>query len=453
MKKNYFIPSLLMLSLVSCNDVMEDSQIGETPNVLSEQSNKRSYEEALLVAQQSISMLDDNSSPTRAEAQSRYIDLDKSTAIISSDKTLTRSSDADNDTLMYVFNFNDNQGFAIVSAEKATEGLIAVTESGCYNPSDSTDTGFNRYMAAAKQYILANKNKENPNPERAQVGQLEMVDTIGVYNISPRITVKWGQTGHEGEFCPNYVSGCAHTATAMIMSYFEYPTVINLTYSGAPYSYRNLNWSGMKSYIRRSDCIYVPYSMVFCTNEDHKSIGYLCRELAHNTGDNFYYNPDYTEANIVNIRSTLIDYGYSVGTVTSYQNLANTNTLENLLSDGKLIYMRGGNINGEGHAWTIDGIYRYTVHYRWYEYEVNNEFPEFPLLTLIDEQYNTYRYNHINWGYDGYNNGYFNDGVFSYFGNAYSYDSSSYIQTTTDNNLKAEYNFAYNIQFISIYKN
>lgn len=450
MKKNYFIPSLLMLSLVSCNDVMEDSQIGETPNVLSEQSNKRSYEEALLVAQQSISMLDDNSSPTRAEAQSRYIDLDKSTAIISSDKTLTRSSDADNDTLMYVFNFNDNQGFAIVSAEKATEGLIAVTESGCYNPSDSTDTGFNRYMAAAKQYILANKNKENPNPERAQVGQLEMVDTIGVYNISPRITVKWGQTGHEGEFCPNDVSGCMHTAAAMVMSYFEYPTVLEITYNGQPYTYRSLNWSGINSFIGKYE--YHPkHNHNSCTNEDHKSIGYICRELAHRTHNKFYYNPNETSANMADLRSALIDFGYSVGDDTSYQYLANTNTIENHLSNGKLILMKGKNYLDEGHAWAIDGIYRYTVHYRWYEYEVNNDFPEFPILTLIDEQYNTYRYNHINWGRDGSNNGYFNDGVFSFYGNAYSYDSSNYILTTTDNNLKAEYIFAYDISFITIY--
>lgn len=451
MKKNYFIPSLLMLSLVSCNDVMEDSQIGETPNVLSEQSNKRSYEEALLVAQQSISMLDDNSSPTRAEAQSRYIDLDKSTAIISSDKTLTRSSDADNDTLMYVFNFNDNQGFAIVSAEKATEGLIAVTESGCYNPSDSTDTGFNRYMAAAKQYILANKNKENPNPERAQVGQLEMVDTIGVYNISPRITVKWGQTGHEGEYCSNGHSGCSVTAAAMIMSYFEYPTEIQLTYNGQPYSYRNLNWTGMKSYISVIEAPLLIHNCDTCTNDDHKSIGHLCRQLGKLTGS--IYNNGDTETSVQTLRNVISNLGYTIGDYTSYEYLANTNTLENLLSDGKLIYMRGENINGEGHAWAIDGIYRYTVHYRWYEYEVNNEFPEFPILTLIDEQYNTYRYNHINWGFDGYNNGYYNDGVFSFYGYAYGYDDNTRIYHTTIQTLIQNDNYCDDLKFFSVYYN
>ena len=32
------------------------------------------------------------------------------------------------DTLLYVFNFEDEQGFAVVSAIRQTEGLIAVIE-------------------------------------------------------------------------------------------------------------------------------------------------------------------------------------------------------------------------------------------------------------------------------------------------------------------------------------
>lgn len=307
MKINYFISIIFLLSIISCNDIMEDSQMTEFSYLHKEQADKRSYEEALHIAQQSISMLDDSLAPTRGTTQVRYIDLQKTTAIVCSNDMVTRSSGSPkNDTLMYVFNFNDNQGFAIVSAEEATEGLIAITESGSYNPSDTTDSGFNRFIG--------------------------------------------------------------------------------------------------------------------------------------------------TGANMADIRDALISYGYSVGDVTSYQYLANTTTIENHLSDGKIILMTGKNYLGEGHAWVIDGFYRYTVHYRWYEYTPNNELPDYPLLTLINEQYNQYRYNHINWGYDGFNNGFFSDGVFSYYGNAYSYDSSNYIQTTNNNNLKAEYNFSVNVNFITIYK-
>ena len=452
MKINYLILTIFLLSMISCNDIIEDSQMSEISHLHKEQADKRSYEEAIRIAQQSISMLDSSLVTTRGTTQARQIDLHKTTAIVCSNDMVTRSSDSpENDTLMYVFNFNDNQGFAVVSAEESTEGLIAITESGSYNPSDTTDSGFNRFMAAAKLYILANKDKKKNNLTRAQVGQLERVDTIGIYSISPRITVKWGQTGHEGEFCSNGVSGCMHTAAAMIMSYFEYPTGISLTYEDAPYTYRALNWSGIKSFVGKYE--YIPtHDYDLCMNEDHKSIGYLCRELAHKTGDNFNYNPLGTSANMLDLRNALISYGYSVGDITYYQNLVNTTTVENHLSDGKLILMAGVSSLGGGHAWVIDGFYRYTIHYRRYEYTPNNELPDFPLLTLIEEQYNQYRYNHINWGGNGYNNGFFSDGVFSFYGNAYSYDSSNYIGTTNNNNLITENNFSVNVNFITIYK-
>lgn len=447
---------ILLLSVVILYSNCTDEVVGiddALTAVFKENPKKRSVAEAIQIAQNAIPMLDD-STQTRNSLLTRQIDFGQSPVVVcSNEMKLTRSAESEGiDTLMYVINYADNQGFAVVSADRATEGLIAVIESGEYNPSDTTDTGFRRYMAAAKLYISANRVKENKEPSRAPKGFYFEYDTVGINTIPARITVKWGQDFHEGQFCPNGDSGCSHTAAAMIMSYFEYPSYLVLTYL-TPNVYRTLNWSGMKNYINCYDCLYyVLNGISYCTNEDHKSIGHLCRELAHKTGNHFFYNPNKTQGGIDQIRTALLSIGYSVGNVTSYQNFVNTSTIMDYLSDGKLIFMCGfNNFNGNGHAWAIDGYYGFTVHSCYYEYGFTNGLPDPPIL--MDEQYNTHRYNHINWGQNGINNGYFVDGVFSYYGNAYSYDSNYYVHTTTDPDLMAEGNFANNVQFITIYKN
>ncbi len=455
--KKWFLSTLVVLSLAGCNETDDLISIDMQGTTSPKRSQLRSYEEAKFIALQSISMLDsdsDNSVTTRGASSSRTLQ-DKDTYVVCVDPSETRSSESfDNDTLMYVFNFENNQGFAIVSAEKGTEGLIAVIESGHYNPSDTIDTGFRRYMTAAKLYISANRAQENTEPNRAPKGFYYEIDTTAWCNIPARITVKWGQNFHEGQFCPNQTSGCSNTAAAMIMSYFEYPTLLEIRYNGFPYTYRTLNWSGIKNYINRYSCSYAFLNNVSsCTNEDHKSVGHLCRELAERAESTFYYDPNSTLTETQKIRNTLSDFGYTVGSITSYQNLVNTSTIRDHLSDGKLIYMRGSNNteNSGGHAWVIDGYYGFTVHSCYYEYGFTNGLPDPPVL--MDEQYHTHRYNHINWGYNGNNNGYFVDGVFSYYETAYNYDNNFYVHATTDPDLIADYNFANSVLFFTIYKN
>ena len=48
----------------------------------------------------------------------------------------------------------DNKGFAVISASKKTEAVLAITESGNYDPYVVKGIeGFDYYMDAAKTYI------------------------------------------------------------------------------------------------------------------------------------------------------------------------------------------------------------------------------------------------------------------------------------------------------------
>ena len=439
------------LGFVGCSDeeigiLQEESQESGVKAL----SNKRSYAEALEIAVNSIKMLESDETATRSSRVKREVDFSQKPIPITDMNLMTRTSASEeNDTLIYIFNFKGNQGYAAVSTEKATEGLIAVVEEGTYDQSEISDTYISQYLKAAKRYICAKRDSITPRPNRAHRACYTELDTISQLTISPRIDVKWGQNNHEGRYCPNYTSGCTITAGAMIMSYFEYPTGISLSYDGAPQSFITLNWSGIKTYI--SPLVNSPCLLHTCNNAYHRSVGYLCRQLGE-IANATYYSDRHTSTSTEDIRDALSYYGYTASPIGSYQYLANTYTLENQLSNGCLILMTGKNSSGEGHAWVVDGIKRLTTHYKYYEYGFTNGLPDPPIL--VDEQYNTYRYNHINWGYYGRNNGYFNDGVFSFFSTPYEYDDNNLNGTPSDySNFTYENGiFAYDLLYFSVYK-
>ena len=224
MKKG--IISMMVIALMTA---CTNQETIESVPVLTEQStvnnNIRSYEDALKIAQASITMLDGYKSSTRGKLNSRKIDLDNSRNVIKY-KNKTRSNLGINDTLIYVFNFENEEGFVLVSASEKTEAVLAITEQGSYNPEVKSEiAGFELFIDLAKEYVAYTSKDENCKTCTRGL----QVDTF-VHNytitVEPYVTVKWGQSTPEGEFCPNYIAGCSNTAMAQIMSYYQYPSGI-----------------------------------------------------------------------------------------------------------------------------------------------------------------------------------------------------------------------------------
>lgn len=149
MKKNIFlsvVASLLMVSCTSDNDFEQKEPIS---------SDIRSLNEALKIAQESLDILNEEYE-TRGIPQIRSINPKKCKIVRSGS---TRSSEGANDTLMYVFNFDDEQGFAIVSAPKNAEDLLAITEIGSFEPDIQTGIeGFDEFILKAKEYCQEKQN-------------------------------------------------------------------------------------------------------------------------------------------------------------------------------------------------------------------------------------------------------------------------------------------------------
>lgn len=396
---------------------------------------KRSYDEALAIAQESLSMLDD--AKTRS-GQCRTIDLSNTQYVLSN---RTRSGQDTLDTLLYIFNFADDAGFSIVSANKAMTGLLAVTEAGNYNENAlKAYTGLNMFINMAKRYSMHEKG-----------GLIPYCDTLLVLNsnIGPLINVTWGQQFPEGLYCPNTIAGCATTALLQITSYFEYPTQLQLTFAQADTSSVTLNWSDMKLHTCGGS---YPCSF-FCpaTEQAHKNIGRLSRQCTKYSSSTFYINDnntipenspllfDYhtynalsgakTSTYLSGSRNALNQLGYSLTNTTGYS----ASAIRSYLKSHWLIYLSGTDYssgNAVGHGWVIDG-------YNDQECHIYSHITAPPSIIVTHKHYN-----HINWGWYGYFNGYFYDGVFA-IGNAHAYDNYKHYSDSAD--------YSYNLQIFGVH--
>lgn len=416
--KKYIFTLLALAVLAACtNNDFSELVVNSKPKTPQYDPNRRSYNEALEIAQKSIDILGSEDPVTRASEPVRTINLKNGVKVYCQPVTRSNGSANTNDTLLYVFNFNDDQGFAVVSASRQTDGLIAVTESGYYDPNVPTgNPGFDTYMQMAKAYV-AYKDRIPVEDEKVGGGTRygpdqpmfkPEYDTVYYRHIYPKINVKWGQAGRAGQYCPNQLAGCGVIAAAQIMSYFKHPSSMNLYYQGCDVNTTALDWTNMCNHV------YVDTT----ENRDvyDKQIGRLCRQLGKRSSAQYASNPSQTGTNGENVRNTIQYYGYSVSPIRnyvytnpeSYYNQHHNYFYDHILQNDSLIYMYGKNSDDVGHAWVIDGcLYVRCNYYLMCSYDGENWF-----VDHLVASYST-TLNHINWGWNSAQNGYFDCNAFN----------------------------------------
>lgn len=410
------IKNILLLAVVLAMTACSNQENVESTPTFPHQSvsDIRSYAEALKIAQEAIPMLNDGSTTRSESSYSRKIDISKKEVIKIDAKT--RGNSGINDTIIYVFNFENNEGFALVSASKNTEGLLAITEKGHCDPSSRSNVcGFEIFLDLAKEYVANSKSRDLIDYKDSVVSSYDYV--------GPYVTVKWGKYYPEGEFCPNNIAGCVNIAMAQIMTKFQYPSSINLTYAGRDKSSQTLNWSAMKLHS-------AGHAVSYCSDTTtHKSIGRLHRQLGEMNHSS--YNSDGTGTTSEYIIPTFNILGYSYGNWSSYTGTSARNELNN----GHVFLMLGTATPEGGHGWVFDGYMKKTdVHYEM----INSGYGWVP----TGEIHNVISYyNHMNWGWYGNNNGYFSENVYN-TSQAISWDMSNNIYNldfNTDINLLGVY--------------
>ena len=301
----------------------------------------------------------------------------------------------------HIFNFGDNEGFAIMSGDDRVEPLLALTFKGELTPETEIDNpGFEIAYEKMEEYYLRAVNDTNqtvtpdiPIPPRDSIEfpDLELPvrytekDTLIYHSMRyGYCSVKWDQEYPYNQFCllpgTNQFAdtGCIAVAMAQLMAIYKYPS----NYNGYLF-----NWDDMISQ-------YPSY-------EGECQIARLLQQLGINNNLNMQYGvaPQGSTANGAYIPRTFENFGYTNG---GYEILYNTEAVVNELKNGYPLLI-GGNDGVSGHVWLGHGLMELRHIIRGY-----NELDEVVVSNSIFQGY----YILYNWGWEGWCDGFYLSGIF-----------------------------------------
>ena len=378
--------------------------------------------EVIRIAQEGAAMLDD--AQTRSDIARR---IDRS-SISCKINPATRAGEAD-DTLYYVVNYADNAGFAIVSADdNASDGarLIAVTESGSYTAGEKTENeGFNMYIDMLSFGPPTTDSLITENPGRFPGDILDSIVTLTDWvQVQPMVSVTWDQCYPYNQFCPmqdenptqQSVVGCTAVAIGQIFAKHCHPASFSCTFDDNEenaYTTCTMDWVGINAYDW-----YYPYFSIYI-----EPVALFLREIGERCG--MVYDNEST-SDIYNIASILPSFGYQQPTIQNFHYV----TVVSELTANRPVYMRGEYYDYNknkyvGHAWVVDGYKSRDRDVAYYTYLDDGSY------VLWETKHEDFDYLHINWGYSGQCNGYFQKNVYN-LGMAYEYDDGSYWPNYTE---------------------
>ena len=241
MKTRFLLIGLLSLIAVACADPELEVMTDKSDPVTTQSVRQRTLEEALTSAENWFAMMDDETRgiPRRI----------KSVEYVSS-ASRTRSGDID--TLMYLVNYDDDQGFALLGRPSTSKEIYAISGEGAL---DMSDTVYNkplaRFMASARadanatMFTTINSTRGltiPTNPIKLETRIIRqrkpMLDSIGKIG-------KWSQTYPYNQACPIInknvgYTGCGPLAVGMLMAYYRYPYTM---YSEYPKLKTTIHWN------------------------------------------------------------------------------------------------------------------------------------------------------------------------------------------------------------------
>lgn len=316
------------LLAASCTSIVDPAYDGEMQSQ-EHKSNIRTVEEVIDIAEKSLMKF---GIETKSGIPSRTINRSNVQVLYN---TATKSLPHE-DTLMYVVNFNENQGFALISADRRDPELLILTESGNFDGRKTESPAFNMYF----QNILTELSQEKSASSTMSNDYDEMVfnrvDTTTNVTTSGELLVSaWHKYAPYSNYCTtsaniNTNAGSGPVLLAKLLASFEYPTFIPLTFASSPTSTLFLNWDQMSD----------------------QNAALLIRELGELSSTN--YNSSNVSTTLVGLQNCLQSLGYQC---TYVQNPDNEILFEQIRSDNKiLVYFRDDQRVGGGQSVPEDEI-------------------------------------------------------------------------------------------------
>ena len=404
MKKsfNFLICALLICtavwSLWGCADNLSYEQEPATNNVREQLKAKLSHEVTQAEARENLEkLLIEMKIPSTRGGDA--MQLPPITSVYTRGKAAlaTRAGEAV-EPYFHIFNFGDNEGFAIMSGDDRVEPLLALTFEGELTPETEIDNpGFEFAFEKMEEYYVS-------KVVNLSLGNLDVTDVTN--NILPlpgfgqsayyyemplgHCLVHWHQEYPYNKYCtlqpggvPAYV-GCVAVAVAQLMSIYKYPSSYHSYPNNTTY---NFNWN----------------DMVLATPSlgGENQIARLMQQLGTSVNLCVHYNAvdsgSGSGADSNNIPRTLENFGYANG-----GELVDYNTIDVVqeLIAGYPVLI-GGNDGAVGHRWLGHGLMALTT--------TTNDQGNDDLIPIAPAV--TY-YILCNWGWGGNSDGYFLSGVF-----------------------------------------
>lgn len=392
--KRLSIILLCIALLTACENKIDTEELLPRPSAPSAQSFQRHSTEALEIARQLFNKTFD----TRTTTSTTGIQV----IGIPANSHLTRGTAITSslpDTLMYICNNGENNGFALISGDKRTPELLAYVPQGSYHQQDNiNNSGFAVFISRLPSFIAKEIDNYNNNDTTGSITPSSIHQTRSGFTewettlplpIADLITTKWGQSSPLNKYAPQLsngqraLTGCVATAIGQLMVYHKHPQTLNG---------ENIDWRLLQD---QNKIYTIDYA-----NQAARLLRTIGDLLGNKWGE---YS---TTADTNNSCEVLKQMGYQVPKELS---AFNTDTLLMSLFFRRPVIVRGQDEkifqNGKweyknGHAWIIDGYTRQKgtqITYRIRRRQIKH------LERILF---------HCNWGWYGMYNGYFESGVF-----------------------------------------
>lgn len=344
------------------------------------------------------------------------------------------------DTLVYIVPFEDASGYAILGAQRNMSPIYSVVEKGVFNFekfSNAIDSEINNNIISRSEYlermiqeecvecleyavdsesftygmtanaIIGDAIKDpvilNPSPDIPEitpggpvvVARESKVGYEFVEYVAPMVKTAWHQYSplntyckdKDGAICP---VGCVVIAVAQILAYHEYPR--NKAFNNVV-----VDWSLVKALdVYDYDENKVDSESAIAANQ----LANLCFELGKKEYCNVKYATDGTPTTIYKAKDALSKLEYKNLDIRLGFAKGDREVAYNQLREGELVFMKAATSNS-AHAWVVDG------------FVVRK--PKIVETTYYSDgtktSKTTYDSNqeliHINWGWNGYYDGYY----------------------------------------------
>lgn len=268
----------------------------------------------------------------------------------------------------YAFNIGDNQGYILIAGDDQAAPVLGWTTEGQFQ-ADSLPDNLKAHLRLFQEEIAAGRRQTTSAPVTLNTKAVESEIVLR--------TAPWGQDGPYNLYTPTLnntqtPTGCLATAAGIIMRYHQYPTkAVNgvSSYYGQSITYDTLQWKWM------------PNMLPFFANSQ-QAVSTLLWQIGANS--NLHYTTRETSGRLDSVLVALKhNFSYSEEARLLLEQAYTTQQWDKLIhqeidADRPVLYSGQALLNEVqyGHAFVIDG-------------------------------YQGDAYYHVNWGWDGRNNGFF----------------------------------------------